>query len=201
MIFAKPSTSIIYEGETIQVFITEIKFLFYKAFNLYLHLFKIPHGFNGEMNHECELGVIIGKPAKFVSEEKAMEHVLGYVLALDMTASLNMQEYSMLLIKGFDTACPLGKFLPKESVPHPDNISLKLLVNGEVRHDGNTKDLIWTIPMLISYLSQYFNLEYGDLILTGTPSGIAKVKHGDLMEASLGGGVSQMKFNVAEIGK
>jgi acylpyruvate hydrolase len=116
--------------------------------------------------------VVIGKEGKFIQESDAMDHVLGYVLALDMTSRLDMQEYSILLIKGFDTSCPIGPFISKSLINDPDNLDLKLSVNGTVRQHGNTRDLIHKIPFLISYLSQFFSLEYGDLILTGTPSGI-----------------------------
>ena len=72
-----------------------------------------------------------------------------------------MQEFSILLIKGFDTACPVGKFIPKSSIKNVEDVQLKLSVNGNLRQYGNTKDLIHKIPYLIKYLSDYFSLEYG----------------------------------------
>ena len=128
-----------------------------------------------------------------------MDYVLGYVLSLDMTANLNMKEIPHLIIKGFDTACPLGKFLPKSAVSDPDNLDLKLIVNGVLKQSGNTKDLRFKIPKLISYLSQYFSLEHGDLILTGTPGGRSSVRHGDLIVASMGD-LDTITFPVIEIG-
>lgn len=127
-----------------------------------------------------------------------MNHVLGYVLALDMGKSLEFDKYPILLIKGFDTSCPISSFIPKTKIEDVNNLNLKLSVNGEIRHDGNTRDLIHKIPKLISYLSNYFTLDYGDLILTGTPSGISTVKHGDLIEASLDN-LASIKFPVVEI--
>lgn len=127
-----------------------------------------------------------------------MDHILGYVLALDMGKSLEFDKYPILLIKGFDTSCPISDFIPKSKIKNVDDLNLKLSVNGEMRHDGNTKDLIHKIPRLISYLSNFFTLDYGDLILTGTPVGISTVKDGDIIEASLED-LANIKFPVIEI--
>lgn len=126
-----------------------------------------------------------------------MDHILGYVLALDMTASLDITKHEMLLMKGFDTSTPIGEFINKEALPDPHNVSLKLKVNGETRQDGNTRDLVWRIPKMISYLSDCFTLEEGDLILTGTPDGASQVKDGDLIYASLNDTV-QVNFKVVQ---
>ena len=101
-----------------------------------------------------------------------MNHVLGYVLALDMTArhiqdKLKKQGHPWLLAKGFDTSCPISDFIPKSQVNDVNNLNLVLTVNGNVKQNGNTSDMIYKIPTLISYISKYFKLEYGDLILTG----------------------------------
>ena len=146
---------------------------------------KIPVGFS-ELIHEVELGVVIGKDGKYINEENAMEHVMGYVLALDMTAKVPDPEklhYKWLLAKGFDTATPISNFIPKAAVKCEENVSLQLKVNGHLRQDGNTCDMLFKIPQLISYISQFFRLEYGDLLLTGTPLGNLTVKHGDIIEA------------------
>ena len=134
-----------------------------------------------------------------------MEHVAGYVLALDMTArtvqeSLKKKQHPWLLAKGFDTSCPISDFIPKSLVKDYNNINLKLMVNGTVKQNGNTKDMIYKLPRIISYISQYFKLENGDLILTGTPEGVSGVRHGDVIEANLNDLVS-IKFPVIEIGK
>lgn len=142
--------------------------------------------------------MVIGKTTKFVNESSAMDHVLGYVLALDMGRTLELSKYPILLIKGFDTACPISDFIPKSKIKDIDNLSLKLWVNGEIRHDGNTRDLIHKVPKLISYLSNFFTLEHGDLILTGTPVGISTVKHGDMIEATLDD-LARVKFPVVEL--
>jgi acylpyruvate hydrolase len=145
------------------------------------------------------LGVVIGKTSKFVKEENAMDCVLGYVLSLDMTSCHNMKEYPTLLIKGFDTSCPLGKFIPKTAIKDPNDVNLKLSVNGVEFQNGNTRDLLFKIPKLISYITEFFTLEHGDLILTGTPSGRSTVKHGDVIVASMDD-LDKIEFPVIEIG-
>ena len=162
-------------------------------------IIKNPHGWD-QILHEVELGVVMSGGGKDIKEEDVMNHVLGYVLALDMTINLELDKYSIMLLKSFDTSCPIGAFIPKDRIKDIDNLDLKLTVNGEVRHDGNTRDLLRKVPYLISYLSKYFTLGYGDLILSGTPAtknGVASVKHGDVIEASLAD-LSHVKFNVVK---
>lgn len=167
-------------------------------------IFKIPAGW-GELHHEVELGVVIGESGKFIKEENAMNHVAGYVLALDMTGRavqdrLKKAGHPWLLAKGFDTSCPISEFIPKSKVPDVNNLNLQLRVNGAVKQDGNTSDMIYKIPRIIAYVSQYFKLEHGDLILTGTPAGVSGVKHGDVIDANLND-LAKIKFPVIEIGK
>ena len=137
------------------------------------------------LNHQVELRVVIGSDCKNVSEGEALDYILGYVLALDMTLNVD-DSHSMLLIKGFDTSCPVSGFIARERIANPDDVNLQLSVNGEVRQKSNTIELIASVPQIISYLSKYFKLEYGDLILSRTPPGIAQVRGCDVIEASLG---------------
>lgn len=159
-------------------------------------MFKLPHGFD-QILHEVELGVVMGRTGKHIKEEEAMDYVLGYVLALDMTTNLELDKYPIMLLKSFDTSCPISHFIPKSLVPDINNLDLKLSVNGVVRHDGNTRDLLRKVPYLISYLSKYFTLGYGDLILSGTPAGAGAVKDGDEIEASLAD-LAHIKFKVSK---
>ena len=115
-----------------------------------------------------------------------------------MTSCLTIENLSMLLNKGFDTSCPVSKFLLKSSIADADNVDLELSVNGELRQKSNTRELIANCSQIISYLSKYFTLEYGDLILTGTPSGISYVKNGDVIEAKMGNDLASLRFNVIE---
>ena len=127
----------------------------------------------------------------------------GYVLALDMTArqlqeKLKKQGHPWLLAKGFDTSCPISDFIPKAQVTDVNNLNLKLSVNGALKQNGNTGDMIYKLPTLIAYISKYFKLDYGDLILTGTPSGVSSVRHGDVIEANLSDLV-KIKYSVVEL--
>lgn len=151
------------------------------------------------------MGVVIGKQGKNIKEDEAMDHVAGYVLALDMTArsvqdKLKKQGHPWLLAKGFDTSCPISDFIPKAKVADVNNLNLILKVNGVVKQNGNTSDMIYKIPVLISYISKYFRLEDGDLILTGTPAGVSGVRHGDLIEANLND-LAKIKYSVIELGQ
>jgi acylpyruvate hydrolase len=152
------------------------------------------------MHHEVELGVVIGQSGTNIEENKAMDHVGGYVLALDMTARDFQRDASKkgqpwLLAKGFDTSCPISDFIPKESLPDPDNVHLWLKVDGTMKQDGNTKDMIFRIPYLIHYISKIVTLEEGDLIMTGTPAGVSKVNAGQQITAGLNKLV-EMSFSV-----
>ena len=123
--------------------------------------------------------------------------------ARGIQAELKKNAYPWLLAKGFDTSCPISDFIPVDKVKDANNLNLKLSVNGVVKQNGNTSDMIFKIPHLISYLSNYFTLEKGDLILTGTPAGVSGVKHGDIIDASLsdsnGQIIEQIKFPVIEL--
>ncbi|XP_046362356.1 acylpyruvase FAHD1, mitochondrial-like [Haliotis rufescens] len=177
ILFLKPTTAYVTAGDTV----------------------KIPKGCSS-LHHEVELGVVIGEKACDVAEPDAMKHVGGYVLALDMTARDFQDEAKKkgqpwTMAKGFDTSCPVGEFIEKSKIPDPSNVQLWLKVNSDKRQDGNTKDMIFNVPYLISYVSQYFTLEPGDLLLTGTPSGVGPVVEGDVMEAGIGD-ISTIKFSV-----
>jgi len=152
------------------------------------------------LHHEVELGVVISKSGSNISENEAMGHVGGYVLALDMTArdwqsKAKAQGKPWSCAKGFDTACPLGKFIPAEEIPDPHNVQLWLNVNDVEKQNGTTSDMIFSIPVLIAYISQIMKLESGDLILTGTPEGVGPVTDGDHIKCGIKG-VTDMSFPV-----
>ncbi|XP_065071245.1 uncharacterized protein LOC135695944 [Rhopilema esculentum] len=178
LIFLKPTTSFLEEGQG----------------NI-----KVPPGCS-ELHHEVELAIIIGKDGKNIEEANAMNHVGGYALALDMTAR-NLQNDAKkkgipwTLAKAWDTFCPISKFLPADAVPNPQDVHLWLKVENQIRQDGNTKDMIFHIPKLINYISGVMTLNVGDVILTGTPSGVSPVKSGETIEAGLGEQI-KMKFMV-----
>ena len=142
-----------------------------------------------DLHYEVELGVVIGKEGRDISEESAMGYVGGYALALDMTArdlqsAAKKKGHPWSVAKGFDTFCPVSKFIEKESI-NLDATTLWLKVDGTLRQNGSTKDMIFPVPFLISYISRIFRLETGDLILTGTPEGVGPVKPGQTISAGI----------------
>ncbi|MBC7814084.1 MAG: fumarylacetoacetate hydrolase family protein [Burkholderiales bacterium] len=150
-----------------------------------------------EVDYEAELGVVIGKKARNVSEEDAMKHVFGYVAANDVSArDLQLKiDAQWTRGKSLDTFCPIGPYLvTKDEVTDPHNLSIKCTVSGEMLQDSNTSNLIFNIPQLISYCSRSFTLEAGDLIVTGTPPGVGVardpkrfLKDGDIVTVSVEG--------------
>lgn len=134
------------------------------------------------MHYEAELVVIIGKEAKNVSREEAFDYVSGYSVANDYAIRDYLENYYRpnLRVKSRDTCTPIGPFvIDAADVGDPSNLALKAYVNGELKQSGNTKDLIFDVPYLIEYLSAIMTLSPGDMILTGTPEGLADVKPGD----------------------
>lgn len=124
--------------------------------------------------------------------DKALDHVFGYGLALDMTRR-DLQGIAKKagrpweIGKAFEKSAPCGPVHPVSEVGHPDQGHLELKVNGEVRQEGDLNQMIWKVPEMISYLSEYFELAPGDVILSGTPSGVGPVSVGDTMELSIAG--------------
>lgn len=128
-----------------------------------------------EYDYEVELGVVMGKPARNVSEEDALDYVLGYVTANDVSVrDLQTRTSQWLLGKTLDNFLPVGPYLvTSDEVGDPQRLSIKTWVNGEIRQDSSTSDMIFTVAQIVSYISRYFTLEPGDLIVTGTPEGVA----------------------------
>ncbi|XP_030434732.1 acylpyruvase FAHD1, mitochondrial [Gopherus evgoodei] len=154
------------------------------------------------LHHEVELGVVIGKKAHAVSQKAAMDYVAGYALCLDMTARDTQAECKKkglpwTLAKGFNTSCPVSDFVPKEKIPDPHKLQIWLRVNGELRQEGETSSMIFSIPYIISYISEIITLEEGDLILTGSPKGVSAVQEHDEIHAGING-ILSMQFKVAQ---
>eukprot|EP00009_Paramoeba_aestuarina_P001840 CAMPEP_0201508408 /NCGR_PEP_ID=MMETSP0161_2-20130828/1786_1 /ASSEMBLY_ACC=CAM_ASM_000251 /TAXON_ID=180227 /ORGANISM="Neoparamoeba aestuarina, Strain SoJaBio B1-5/56/2" /LENGTH=274 /DNA_ID=CAMNT_0047903061 /DNA_START=380 /DNA_END=1204 /DNA_ORIENTATION=- len=142
------------------------------------------------IHHEVELGVVIGKDGRDIDEENAFDHVAGYCVALDMTArEIQTKAKNAGLpwseAKGYDTFCPIGGFVQKSAIPDPHSIHLRMTVNGEIKQEGCSDLMIFNIPALIAHISRVMKLEVGDLILTGTPSGVGPVVEGDEIIAEL----------------
>lgn len=130
-------------------------------------------GISTAIDYEAELGVVIGSRVKRTSVENALEAVRGYVCANDVTArDFQKLDRQYSRAKSLDTFCPVGDLVPAVEVPDPGALRIRGLVNGEVRQDSTTADLIFSVPELIAFISEAITLEPGDLILTGTPSGV-----------------------------
>lgn len=134
---------------------------------------KVPKN-TDKLDYEVELGIVIGKTAKDVSKEEALDYVFGYVTANDISArDLQFVSSQWLLGKTCDGFCPVGPYLvTKDEVGEPNNLNLKTYVNGELRQDSNTSDMIFNCAEIISYISEHMTLTPGDMILTGTPEGV-----------------------------
>lgn len=152
---------------------------------------SIPQGF-GAVHHEIELAVLIGSTLKQAGEQHVAQAIAGYGIALDLTlrdvqAGCKKAGQPWEKAKGFDNSCPLSGFIPVSKFKDdPQNVVLKLMVNGEIRQQGSTADMIHKIMPLIAYMSHYFTLRAGDVILTGTPEGVGPMLSADRLELSLG---------------
>lgn len=137
-----------------------------------------------EVHHEAELAVVMGKVTKGVSVERALDQVFGFTVGNDVTArDAQRTDSQWLRAKGFDSACPLGPVLvPGLDV---DDLAVVARVNGEVRQEGRTSQLLFSVAHLISYISEVCTLLPGDVILTGTPAGVGPIEHGDVVECEV----------------
>ncbi len=134
------------------------------------------------MHYECELAIVIGKTARFVPRQRAHEFIAGYTVANDYAIRDYLENYYRpnLRVKSRDEATPLGPWLVDAAdVPDPMNLRLTTTVNGGLTQQGCTKDMVFDIPSLVEYFTGFMTLQPGDLILTGTPEGLADVKPGD----------------------
>lgn len=142
------------------------------------------------MHYECELAVVIGRKARRVKRGNAYDYVGGYTVANDYAIRDYLENYYRpnFRVKSRDSSTPLGPWLVDAAdVADPMNLNLRTMVNGKVTQEGCTRDMIFSIPMLIEYLSDFMTLSPGDLILTGTPEGLADVKAGDEVVTEIDG--------------
>jgi 2-keto-4-pentenoate hydratase/2-oxohepta-3-ene-1,7-dioic acid hydratase in catechol pathway len=134
------------------------------------------------VDYEAELAVVLGKTARQVPEDKALEYVLGYTCFNDVTArDLQKKDGQFTRAKGFDTFAPLGPWI-ETAIPDPDNLTLEAFLNGERKQHSNTNNLIFGVAAQISFISRIMTLLPGDVIATGTPSGIGPMQAGDVVE-------------------
>jgi 2-keto-4-pentenoate hydratase/2-oxohepta-3-ene-1,7-dioic acid hydratase in catechol pathway len=133
-------------------------------------------------HHEAELAVVIGKLARNVEASQALKHVFGYTCFIDVSArGLPDNPFcGMLRGKSFDTFAPVGPYIvTADEIPNPQDLQIKLWVNGELRQNGNTRDMVYGVPEQIEYCSSIMTLKPGDIIATGTPEGVGPIKDGD----------------------
>jgi 5-carboxymethyl-2-hydroxymuconate isomerase len=178
VIFIKPASSVIGEGEAI----------------------VIPP-YSHDCHHEAELALLIGRQGKDIPVDRAMGYIAGYGVGIDLTlrdvqGELKKKGLPWEIAKGFDTSCPLSAFVEASDVADPQNLQIRLTVNGEIRQDGNTSRMIHRIPAIISHMSGSFTLEPGDVILTGTPAGVSRIVPGDTLVAEIPG-VATLRVSVA----
>ena len=144
-----------------------------------------PGGY-ARVDYEGELGVVIGKRAHRVTREQALDHVAGYVCVNDVTVrDLQEKDGQWTRAKGFDTFCPIGPRVVAGL--DPTNLRIQTRVNGVVKQDSSTSDLIFDVATLIAFCSQHMTLEAGDVISTGTPSGVGPLQPGDVIEVEIEG--------------
>jgi len=144
-----------------------------------------PGGFQ-RVDYEGELGVVVGRRASRVPKAQALDVVMGFVCVNDVTVrELQQKDGQWARAKGFDTFCPVGPRIVGGL--DPSDLRIKTTVNGQVRQDSSTSDLIFDVPTLISFVSEYFTLEPGDLISTGTPAGVGNLNPGDVVAVEIEG--------------
>jgi len=164
LLFLKPSSSLISSGDRIE----------------------LPEA-SQRVEHEGELGVVIGKRTrKLTVDDNPLDYVLGYTCVNDVTArDLQRKDVQFTRGKGFDTFCPVGPWVVTDLDPQATQVVTR--VNGTVKQDGNTRDMAFPVSFLIRYISAIMTLNPGDLIATGTPAGVSKLNHGDIVEIEVSG--------------
>lgn len=163
-LFIKPSTSLIAHGDKI----------------IY------PKHMSSHVDYEGELALVIRKKARHVEESEALDYVLGYTCLNDVTArDLQSKDIQFTRAKGFDTFAPVGPVVETEL--DPSNLEISTYLNGERKQHSNTKNLLFSVPRLVSFISKVMTLLPGDIISTGTPSGVGPVKPGDKVEVEIEG--------------
>ncbi len=141
---------------------------------------------SSQVEHEAELVAIVGKSGRNVTAESARDHVLGYAIGNDVTArDLQKTDGQWTRAKGFDTFCPFGPWIDTDFNPADALITCR--VNGQMRQLASTRDMVFSVGVLIAYISSVMTLEPGDLVFTGTPAGVSQLQPGDTVEVEIDG--------------
>ncbi len=178
VVFLKPASALLDDGGTI----------------------VLPH-FSASVHHEVEVVVLIGTGGRNIPRERALDHVGGWGIGLDLTArdvqdELKKKGLPWTISKGFDTSACISTFVDRGEADDPASFEFHLDVNGERRQQGSTAMMLFPVPVLIEYLSSMFTLEAGDLIYTGTPEGVAALTPGDRLDLVLAN-MTRAAFTVA----
>jgi 2-keto-4-pentenoate hydratase/2-oxohepta-3-ene-1,7-dioic acid hydratase in catechol pathway len=140
-----------------------------------------------EVHYEGELAAVMGKTCRRAGPEQARSCILGYTCANDVTArDLQRTDGLYARAKGFDTFCPLGPWIETE-IESPGDLGIVTRVNGEIRQQGRTSDMVFPVPGLVSFVSQIMTLQPGDVVLTGTPPGVGEIRPGDSVQVEIEG--------------
>ncbi len=147
---------------------------------------------SGDVHHEVELAVALKSGGTDIPIARALDHVWGYAVSLDMTRRDLQGEMKRMgrpweIGKAFERSAPIGPIMPAEQTGHLSDGRIELEVNGELRQQGDLNQMIWKVPEMINYLSTYYELKAGDVLLSGTPSGVGPVVRGDRMHATIEG--------------
>ncbi len=169
VVFLKPASSVIHDGEAV----------------------LLP-SISRDVQAEAELGVLIGRRAREVGEGKALGCVAAYLAFQDITARDLQKEarrtgQPWTLCKGFDTFAPVSRARAAARVPDPQDLEIRLTINGQIRQVSHTRDMVFPVPRIIAYVSAFLTLERGDIIATGTPAGTPQLHPGDLVETEIPG--------------
>jgi 2-keto-4-pentenoate hydratase/2-oxohepta-3-ene-1,7-dioic acid hydratase in catechol pathway len=163
LIFLKPSTSVIGTNDVIRLPVD-----------------------SDQVEHEAELAVVIGKMAKNLPREQALSAVFGYTCANDVTARDQQRtDVQFTRAKGYDSFCPIGPWI--ETSFDPSAVRVRAIVNGQTKQDGNTRDMIFDIATIVSFMSHVMTLVPGDVVLTGTPEGVGRIVDGDTVSIAIDG--------------
>lgn len=156
---------------------------------------------SNDVHHEVELVLLIGKKGKDVSIKNVWDYISGIGVGIDFTARDIQQKakekgHPWTLAKGFDTFGPVSTFIPINQFDLEKPISIRLEINGELRQEGLSSEMIFSIPEIVAYISSFATLYEGDVIFTGTPEGVSKVNHGDILVATLQSNKATLKVCV-----
>ena len=145
---------------------------------------------SNDVQHEAEIVLLLGRGGRHLDRSQAWERIAGYGVGIDVTArdlqrKAQAEGKPWTIAKGFDSFGPISNFVPAEQITDRNDLKFDLSVNQQIRQSGNSRNMLFDFAALISYLSRIFTLHAGDLIFTGTPEGVARISHGDVLHARL----------------